>query len=271
MHRELTSTNSIQERDTTNKSRCAMPYWLGALSLSICSLVQASDTNMPTHEQLNRPFAAPPSARLQFDVKGKVSGFGYSASAKLDWLNSTNSYQVEQSIKAPIIGTRSQRSQGSIDSHYLQPHAFEDSSRSKRNLRFTPSKGTVTIPATQIEQSIPEGAQDRLSVFFQLSGVLAGNPDLRATGKQIPIWTVASNKQEAWVFEVENLSTISLPAGQIPAIKLKRLPRKPDDQAAEIWLSPAIGYLPVRIHFEDDRDAVDLQMSSYTLPDRTKP
>lgn len=219
--------------------------------------------------RLDQPFTAPPSAELDFEVKGKVSGFGYKATAKLDWLQNGSTYQAQQSIRAPIIGTRSQQSDGKIAQHYLEPLSFKDSSRSKRDLTFDPANNSVFIPATNATRPSPAGAQDRLSVFFQLSGLVAANPTLREKGQTIPIWTVANNKQESWEFEVESVERIGLPIGELPAIKLKRIPRKEDDQIAEIWLSSEVGYLPVRIHFEDDGDAVDLQMTQYRFKDAT--
>lgn len=232
---------------------------------------QARPSKAGAQSRLDQPFKAPASADLEFEVKGKVSGFSYNASAKLDWQQDGETYQVEQSIRAPIIGTRSQKSQGQIAEHYLQPESFTDSSRNKRNLSFSAADNSVLVPATQVTHPSPEGAQDRLSVFFQLSGLMAANESLRQVGQTIPIWTVASNKQETWQFEVESIEAIDLPIGQLPAIKLKRIPRKDNDQIAEIWLSPDVAYLPVRIHFEDDGDAADLKMTKYRFKDTAQP
>ncbi|RMX15657.1 DUF3108 domain-containing protein [Vandammella animalimorsus] len=214
--------------------------------------------------------AMPPAAHLQFDAKGKISGFSYSASAQLHWQHDGHSYRAEQSIKAPLMGTRSQVSSGRIQAGHLQPLQFTDSARKKRNLRFDPAAGKVTVVASGQTDSVPPDAQDRLSVFFQLAARVAGDAGLRAKGQRIPIWTVASNKQESWVFEVEGPQSLPLPAGTLPTIKLRRLPRKADDQQAEIWLAASTGYLPVRILLQDDGDAVDLQMKRY-IPVKGQP
>ncbi|MDO4723859.1 MAG: DUF3108 domain-containing protein [Comamonadaceae bacterium] len=222
---------------------------------------QAADTAPATAQP---SVLMPPAAHLQFDAKGKISGFSYSASAQLHWQHDGRNYRAEQSIKAPLMGARSQVSSGRIQAGHLQPLQFTDSARKKRNLRFDPAAGTVTAVASGQSQSVPPDAQDRLSVFFQLGARVAADASLRAKGQRIPIWTVASNKQESWVFEVEGQQSLPLPAGTLPAIKLRRLPRKADDQRAEIWLAASTGYLPVRILLQDDGDAVDLQMKSYT-------
>ncbi|THJ31145.1 DUF3108 domain-containing protein [Lampropedia aestuarii] len=264
---------------TMNTEPAAKPW--ACYAASVLALAMASATPAWSQEsvaapaiagaqtRLDQPFTAPPSAELDFEVTGKVSGFGYKAKAKLDWQHNGSTYQAQQSIRAPIIGTRSQQSEGQIAQHYLEPLSFKDSSRSKRNLTFDPANSTVFIPATKETRPSPAGAQDRLSVFFQLAGLVAANPSLREKGQTIPIWTVANNKQASWEFEVESVESIGLPVGELPAIKLKRIPKKEDDQIAEIWLSSEVGYLPVRIHFEDDGDAVDLQMTQYRFKEAT--
>lgn len=255
------------DRDANSSSPwLAMTRACAALLLSSAPLVVthqalAADTAPAATQQRIR---IPPAAHLQFDAKGKISGFSYSASAQLHWQHDGHSYRAEQSIKAPLMGTRSQVSSGHIRAGHLQPLQFTDSARKKRNLRFDPATGKVTVVASGQTESVPPDAQDRLSVFFQLAARVAADPGLRVKGQRIPIWTVASNKQESWVFEVDGQQSLSLPAGTLPSIKLRRLPRKADDQQAEIWLAASTGYLPVRILLQDDGDAVDLQMKRYT-------
>lgn len=211
--------------------------------------------------------AVPAPAKMDFEVKGKISGFGYSAKAELLWHHDGAHYAARQAIRAPIVGTRWQTSEGRIAATHLAPQKFVDSSRKRRNIEFNPDQGTASATESGAPLVAPAGSQDRLSVFFQLAATVAADPSVRAVGRQIPIWTVATNRQEFWVFEVQEIAPIALPAGELPAIQLQRMPRKPDDQLAEIWLSPETGYLPVRIHFEDDGDVVDLRLIRYTPQD----
>lgn len=211
------------------------------------------------------PITVPESAELEYEVSGKVKGFNYSATGKLNWQHDGQSYQAEQRIRAPIVGTRWQKSHGRLQNAYLEPLRFEDSSRKRRNMRFDPGAGTVTAEESGQTQSVHKGGQDRLSLYFQLASVMAAQPALREKGQRIPIWTVASNRQEPWVFEVVGTAATDLPAGKMQAIELRRIQRSAsDDQKAQIWLSPEVGYLPVRIHFEDDGDAVDLRLLRHT-------
>ena len=58
---------------------------------------------------------------------------------------------------------------------------------------------------------------------------------------------------------------LDLPAGSISALKLQRLPRRDHDydQKAELWLAPALGYLPVRIRITQGPDSyIDLMVDT---------
>jgi hypothetical protein len=66
---------------------------------------------------------------------------------------------------------------------------------------------------------------------------------------------------------VRGLETLHLPAGDMPAWRLERLPERDYDQKAELWLSPDLGYLPVRIRLtQSNGDYVDLQLRSSGPP-----
>ncbi|MDO4705377.1 MAG: DUF3108 domain-containing protein [Comamonadaceae bacterium] len=238
---------------------------LGGAPLALAKTPSAPAPAAAAAQKTAAPMPVPAAAELEYEVSGKVSGFGYSATGKLYWQHDGHSYQAEQRIRAPIVGTRWQKSEGRIGTAFLQPLRFEDSSRKRRNMRFDLAAGTVTAVESGQTQPVRQGGQDRLSLYFQLAAAMAGDAALRQPGKRLPIWTVATNKQELWEFEVVSLAPVTLPAGQMPAIELRRLQRNAqDDQKAHIWLSPQTGYLPVRIHFEDDGDAVDLRLARYT-------
>ena len=67
----------------------------------------------------------------------------------------------------------------------------------------------------------------------------------------------------------EGEEVLDLPAGSISALKLQRLPRRDHDydQKAELWLAPALGYLPVRIRItQASGDFADLRLRSHAAP-----
>lgn len=233
-----------------------------ALGAGLCMAFAVAAQPAAPAAQASR-FAPPPSAHLTFDVKGRASGFNYGATAQLEWDNQGHAYRAFQSVRVPLMGSRSQLSEGQIGPSGLHPVRFEDSRRN-RVLQFDPAAHTVIYHGETAAKPVPADAQDRLSVFFQLASAVRADPARFEPGARIVIPTVSLNKQDVWTFEVEGTDALNVPGGPLDALKLRRLPRKAHDQKAEIWLAPAHQYLPARILVaEDDGDAVDLMLKDY--------
>ncbi|MBC7705120.1 MAG: DUF3108 domain-containing protein [Rhodoferax sp.] len=97
--------------------------------------------------------------------------------------------------------------------------------------------------------------------------MIAGEPLKYSAGTGISIQTVGPRSAEPWVFTVEGSETLYLPGGQMTAVKLTRNPRKDYDQRVEIWLAPALAYLPARIRMtQANGDFVDQQWKSTGTP-----
>lgn len=218
--------------------------------------------------QTDMPYQAPPAQLLGFQVKGQVKGFQYSASAKLAWRPQLQSYQANQEVSAFLLGARTQSSRGLITAGGLQPERFEDRARNK--LRATSMDWVTGLARFEPEAPlarIAPGTQDRLSVFLQLAGMLAAAPQRYPEGAEITLPTASTQAVEPWTFQVQASSTLELPVGALPTLRLERLPRHNGDQKAELWLSPALGYLPVRIRLSEEQgDFVDLQLQSHSAP-----
>ena len=213
------------------------------------------------------PVRIPAPTRLAFDVNGQAKKFAYSARAELLWQHDGNRYEARQEISAFLVGTRTQRSVGTVTEQGLLPEKFSDKSRSEQAAHFDYAKGRVTFSANTPEAAIGPGAQDRLSVFIQLAGLLAATPDRFVPGTQLTLTTVSATGADRWTFTVEATETLNLPAGTLPALKLQRLPRRDYDQKAELWLAPDMGYLPVRIKItQANGDFADLRLRNSSPP-----
>lgn len=213
------------------------------------------------------PVRLPPPARLEFEVTGQVKKFHYNAKAELLWRHDGARYEARQEVKAFLIGSRSQTSRGQITAAGLQPERFGDKSRSEQAALFDFAQGKATFSANTPQAAIGAGAQDRLSVFIQLGALLAAAPERYPAGTQITLTTVSARNADRWTFTVEGSETLDLPAGPTPALKLQRLPRKENDQKAELWLGTGLGYLPVRIRLtQGGGDFADLRLSERSAP-----
>ncbi len=213
------------------------------------------------------PVRLPPPTRLAFDVNGQAKKFSYQARAELLWLHDGSRYETRQELSAFLVGSRAQRSVGAVTAQGLLPERFSDRSRSEQAAHFDYTKGRVTFSANTPEAPIGPGAQDRLSVFIQLGALLAADPGRFVPGTQVTLTTVSARSADRWTFSVEAPETLDLPAGATPTLKLQRLPRKDYDQKAELWVAPALGYLPVRIRLtQANGDFADLQLRSSSAP-----
>ena len=211
---------------------------------------------------------APPQ-RLLFDVSGEVKKFHYNARAELLWQHDGQQYQARQEISLLFLGSRTQSSTGALGDGGLRPQRFADRSRSEQAAHFDYAQGQVTFSANTPPAAMVAGTQDRLSVFIQLGALLAAAPERYPPGTRISLATVSARAADVWAFTVEDEEALHLPAGTISARKLQRLPRREHehDQKAELWLAPALGYLPVRIRItQANGDFADLRLRSHAPP-----
>ena len=229
-------------------------------------LVMPSHTsNLASTKPLHAQWPAP--KKLLFDVHGQAKKFNYNASAALTWQHDGERYQAEQKISAFLVGQRIQRSVGEMKGDLLAPVRFSDKSRSEKAAHFNHTEHVVTFSSNAPSAPLDVGAQDRLSVFIQLAAWFKAAPDQFAVGTTITLTTVSVNKADRWTFRVEGFETLDLPAGAIPTIKLQRLPKEQYDQKAELWLAPAMDYLPARIRLtQTNGDFADLKLSAYESP-----
>jgi hypothetical protein len=201
----------------------------------------------PGSNTASAPTKVPASTRLQFDVLGKIKGFGYTVSGELSWQQDGRQYQAKFDIGMPLLGSRVQTSQGLLGTGGLMPTRFGDKVRSEQAAHFERDKGIISFSANTPSTPLEAGAQDRLSLFFQLASLLAGSPQRYPTGSQITLQTVSAREAEPWTFRVDGPETLQIPLGSMPAIRLTRLPRQPHDQQVDLWFAPSLGYLPVRL------------------------
>ncbi len=227
------------------------------------------------HDPLKPPLAMPliaqlqlpKPARLHYDITGQSRGLGYRASGVLDWQQDGSRYDARLVASVFFLGNRTLSSQGDVTADGLAPTRFADKARSEQAAHFQADKGRITFSANTPDAPWQRGAQDRLSVFFQLAGMLAGQAEGVATGTRIPVYTASARSADTWTFLVDDIESLSLPAGTMPAIKLTRQSRLDYDQLVEVWFAPSLSYWPVRIKLtQRNGDFVDQQLASVTAP-----
>lgn len=215
----------------------------------------------PTSTAKLPPAQPPASTRLQYDVIGQVKGIGYKAEGTLNWTVADGRYDARMDMRVPLLGSRSQTSTGRVGPTGLMPERFADKSRSEKAAHFEAAAQRITFSNNAPEAPLQPGAQDRLSLFLQLAGLLQARPQAYATGQTVDMQVAGTGDAPLWRFEVGAESTLSLPAGEFKVRRLVRQPRKEFDSTVEMWLAPSLGYLPVRLRVtQSNGDVADQQL-----------
>jgi outer membrane biosynthesis protein TonB len=234
--------------------------------LAEASVQNTGTSTAPEAEGISSgPAQLPASAQLSYSVEGQSKGLNYNASGALDWRNDGQGYSARMEIRMFLLGSRVQTSQGGLNATGLQPERFADKSRSERAAHFDRKDNRIRFSNNAPDAELLPGAQDRLSVFMQLAGLLNARPEAYPAGQVIALPVAGVGGSEVWRFQVQGLASLDLPAGSLIARHLVREPREARDTRVEIWLAPSLGHLPVRIRLtQDSGDVVDQRLS--TLP-----
>ena len=216
------------------------------------------------------PVAIAAPVRLEYEARGQVKGFNYSAGAQLVWRHDDERYELTQSISMFLMGRRSQTSTGRITDLGLAPERFVDQGRKEQTARFDRAAGKAHYSGGTPDADISAGVQDRVSVFMQLSALIAAAPDQYPPGTVIALTTSSARRADRWSFRVAGVENLRLPAGSLPALRLDKLPGaspSPNATQATLWLGTELDYLPVRIRLtQGPQDYVDLGLQSHGQP-----
>ena len=260
---------SATDVETPAASEPALPAQPAA-SAAVAATAPASAAAAPPPGASQTPVTAmalPASVQLDYKMTGSAKGLTYHANGELAWQNTGSSYNASMTVKALFIGSRTLSSTGQVSDQGLAPSRFTDKSRTEVAAHFEPDKGQISFSANTPTLPWTPGAQDRVSVFMQLGGMLAGNPAAFPVGSQISMRTVGPRDADMWTFLVEAEAPLSLPFGELATIKLSRKPRQQYDQKLEVWYAPALGYLPVRNKItQANGDFVDQELKTLSRP-----
>lgn len=205
----------------------------------------------------------PEPSVMRYEVTVRAKGFSLGGQARLDWRHDGHSYELRLELSAPGMRERVQQSTGQITDDGLAPDRFSDKSRGEQAVHFDRARGRLVFSNNRPDAALVPGMQDRLSVVVQLSMMAAGEPGRFAPGTHIAIPTASTREAEDWVFRVVGDENLDLPGGQLPTLKLERLPRREFDQKVELWLAPGKDYAPVRLRLTNpDGGSVDQRWAS---------
>lgn len=212
-------------------------------------------------------FAFPEPVRLLYALSGESKKLRYNARGELLWKQDGQRYEARLEASLLFFGARTFTSTGSITPEGLAPQRYSDKRRTEVAVHFDQTNRRATFSANTPDVVLQTAAQDQLSVFLQIGGILAAEPAQYPSGATLAIQTIGPKDADIWIFTVEERAKINLPSGEIDTQKLTRNPRKPFDQKVELWLAPGMGYLPVRLKVTNaNGDYIDQQLRGVEKP-----
>ena len=202
---------------------------------------------------------APETLMHRYRVQGRASGFTYSAQAQIGWQGLPQQrYRLDYEVKALLLPSRSQTSEGLIQGLALHPVQFTDRGNKTLNTLADPQKQTVRLPLSEQIQALKPGSQDKLSAWVQLGVWVACQTTVGSPERQIsmPVW--GSGDTETWVWRSNGLVSLNTPYGARQAVHLTRPAGLGGDSRIDLWFVPEWGVLPVRIRVEQNNgDSAD--------------
>jgi hypothetical protein len=219
-------------------------------------------------------FEWPPSTRLAYTLSGNFRG-PVEGQAQVEWLRSGSHYQVRLELSigpsfAPVV-TRRVSSDGELTERGLQPQRYDEVTK----VAFSdPRRLTILFDGEHIHlptgQDLPQPAdvQDTASQFVQLTWLFTTQPHLLASGTSIALPLALPRYVDTWIYDVLERETLATPVGPVEAVHVKprREPRPGIDLTAEMWVAPALQYLPVRILIHQDAQSyIDLLITQLPL------
>ncbi|MCY4753441.1 DUF3108 domain-containing protein [Pelomonas aquatica] len=215
----------------------------------------------------------PLSTRLSYALNGNYRG-PIHGQAQVEWLRKGRDYQVNLDVAvgpsfAPLI-TRRMSSQGRLTPEGIAPQRYDEETKfilgDPRRISVFFLAGEVQL-ASGVREPALGGGQDAASQFVQLTWLfLTGREQLQA-GRVVQFPLVLPRRQYAWQYEVLGEEALDTPMGRLPTWHLR--PGRPatgGDLTAEVWLAPALQYLPVRILIRHDPEtSIDLMLKGAPL------
>jgi dipeptidyl aminopeptidase/acylaminoacyl peptidase len=238
----------------------------------------AQPTSAATQSEESLPppaFTAQNSGRHTYKVIFTKNGNSNQGKASVQWQQDGEKYALSMSASLLFIEVFAWKSIGLLSPTGLLPERFSDKRYRKSEVaaHFDRTQGKITFSANRPEATLLAGAQDRISVIWQIAGMLSADAKRYPPGNRFSLQTVSATDAEPWLFTVNEPETLNLEMGSQIAQRLTRNPRREFDQKIELWFVPAMNYLPARFRFtETNGDYVDVVWQSVdNLPNTVSP
>lgn len=234
-----------------------------ASALAACALAMLP-LAAPAAAECGEPDAWPPPFRLAFEATATRSLLWITGDSDLVLTRAGDGYSLVSETNAAGFYHARQSSRGVVAAGGLVPIEYTEQRgrRPQATTKFDWRARRVGFSAAADVAETRARMQDRLSLLLELGGALKLRP--AATVVELPVAGVRNTS--LYRFEVRGKETLELPVGRIDALKLERPADAPGNERhdrLEVWLAPALCWLPARVRYADDRGmTIDQQLKS---------
>jgi len=206
--------------------------------------------------------APPPAFTLDFVVTASRPPLRLNGTNRLEYSAADGRYTLRSVLDAGSLYGARQESSGNVDGAGWRPQRYEETTtrRGTNSATIDWSAQRVTFSGEEAPADAPAGLQDRLSILLQLGREQARRP--KTSGYDLAI--VGPRHVSRYRIEVQGRESIEVPYGRFDTVRLLRL-RDDGDDRLEVWLAPALCWLPVQLRFVDARQTIEERLSAARL------
>ncbi|MRW87649.1 DUF3108 domain-containing protein, partial [Pseudoduganella sp. FT26W] len=210
----------------------------------------------------------PPPAVFDMAVaRVDADGTKWTGAATMTWHTDGSRYRASVEAGLSLLITRLNllvtRSEGEIDDYGIAPVKSTEkrARRAETATHFNRDAGTISFSAVETTYPLLVGAQDTVTVPFQLGGI--GRADVNQFGGDIDIQVANDKEAVVYRFQLVGEEELDMKTGKVVTWHLSR-PPKPGTYSSklEIWLAPGLNWYPVQIRVSEGNGAVTTQTVS---------
>lgn len=228
--------------------------------LSCCLLLPCSSAAQAviTAPVCSEAAPLPAAVRLEYAVAASRGVVGLQGDHVLTFSrDAAGNYSMRSDTRSALYNAQ-QTSRGTLGAGGLVPVEYTERTqrRPQATTRLDWAAGSVSFSRTDEVVPTQPQMQDRLSLLLQL--VWRARSRAPAQSHEIPVAGVRGSS--LYRFAARGPAAVDLPAGRYEALRFERLDEGGHDRI-ELWLAPSLCWLPVRLHFEDERGlAIDYEL-----------